>query len=78
MSIMLIVINVSICFYMDESKFFMCMDCANKQPDPQLPNDMYYCPYVQGILPKGIVHADTDATECVRKGVFREIKIWSH
>lgn len=56
----------------------MCMDCANKQSDPQLPNGMYYCPYVQGILPKGIVHADTDATECVRKGVFREIKIWSH
>ena len=33
--------------------------------------------YVQDILPKGIVHYDTDATECVRNGVFREVKLVS-
>ena len=60
--------------YMNENRFRMCIDCANKQSIPQLQNDMYYCPYVQGILPKGIVYYDTDATECVRNGVFREIK----
>ena len=35
---------------------------------------MYYCPYVQGILPNGIVYYDTDATDCVRNGIFRGIK----
>lgn len=59
---------------MNESQFFMCLDCANKQSNPQLPKGNFYCPYVQDILPKGIVHYDTDATECVRNGVFREVK----
>lgn len=58
---------------MKENSFQMCIDCANKQSDPQLPDGKYYCSYVQDILPKGIVRYDTDATECVRKSVFREI-----
>lgn len=62
---------------MKENSFQMCVDCANKQSSSQLPDGMYYCPYVQGILLKGIVHYDTDATECVRNGVFRKIKLVS-
>lgn len=57
---------------MKENSFQMCIDCANKQSSPQLPDGMYYCPYVQDILPNGIIHYSTDATECVRNGVFRE------
>lgn len=51
----------------------MCVDCANKQFNSKLPKGMYYCPCVQNILPNGIVHYDTDATECIRKGIFKEI-----
>lgn len=58
---------------MNAYSFKMCIDCANKQSDSKLPRDVYYCPYVQNILPKGIVYYDTDATECIRKGVFKEI-----
>lgn len=25
------------------------------------------------ILPNGIVHYDTDAAECIRKGIFRDV-----
>ena len=50
----------------------MRIDCANKQSDSILPKGMYYCPYVQGILPNGIVHYDTDSTECIWKGVYKE------
>lgn len=58
---------------MKDNSFKMCLDCVNKQSDSKLPNGQYYCPYVQNVLPNGIVHYDTDATECVRKGFFREI-----
>lgn len=51
----------------------MCIDCANKQSNSKLPVGMYYCPFVQDILPNGFVYYDTDATECVRNGVFREV-----
>ena len=57
---------------MKEDCFQMCIDCANKQSNPLLPEGMYYCRYVQNILPYGIIHYSTDAIECVRNGVFRE------
>lgn len=58
---------------MNSNGFKMCIDCANKQSTPELSRGIYYCPYVQGILPNGIVHSDTDSTECIQKGIFREI-----
>lgn len=58
---------------MNDNSFKMCIDCANKQSYPELSNDMYYCHFVRDILPNGIVYYDTDATECVRNGVFREV-----
>lgn len=58
---------------MDIDSFKMCIDCANKQSFPQLPKGVYYCPYVQDILPNGIVYYDTDAIECTQKGFFKEI-----
>ena len=39
---------------MNTNSIKMCIDCANKQSDPKLANGMYYCPYVQGVLPNGI------------------------
>lgn len=59
---------------MKKNDFFMCIDCANKQSIHNLPKGMYYCPYVEGILPGGIVHYNTDSTECVKNGVFKEIR----
>lgn len=53
----------------------MCLDCANKQSSDQLPKGKYYCPYVKGIFPDGIVSFDIDATECVRNGIFRGIDV---
>lgn len=52
----------------------MCIDCTNKQSDSKLPKGMFYCPYVEDILPNGIVHYDTNSTECIREGIFKEIK----
>lgn len=37
--------------FMNDNSFKMCIDCANKQSNPQLSKGMYYCPFVQGILP---------------------------
>lgn len=59
---------------METNSFKMCIDCVNKQSNPNLPQGMYYCPYVQGFLPNGIVYYDTDATDCVRNGIFKGIK----
>lgn len=58
---------------MEINNFKMCIYCANKQSNQNLPKYTYYCPYVQSILPNGIVHYDTDATDCVRNGIFRDI-----
>lgn len=58
---------------METNSFKTCIDCANRQSNQNLPKDTYYCPYVQSILPNGIVYYDTDATDCVRNGIFRDI-----
>lgn len=58
---------------MNDNSFKMCIDCANKQSRVNLSRETYYCPFVKDILPNGIVHYDTDATECVYKGLFRGI-----
>lgn len=58
---------------MNDNSFKMCIDCANKQSRVNLAKGTYYCPFIKEILPNGIVHYDTDATECVDKGIFREI-----
>ena len=31
---------------METNSFKMCIDCVNKQSNPNLPQGMYYCPYV--------------------------------
>ena len=62
---------------MNESQLFMCLDCANKQSNPQLPKGSFYCRYAQGVFPDGIVSFDIDATECVRIGVFKAIKAFN-
>lgn len=59
---------------MEGYSFKICVECCNKQTKVNLDKGQYYCPIVDGILPNGIVHFDTDATECVRKGWFRSIK----
>lgn len=58
---------------MSTTEFKMCVDCANKQPAPNLQQNMYFCPFVKDILPNGIIYGDTDATECIRNGFFKEI-----
>lgn len=58
---------------MNDNSFKMCIDCANKQSRVNLAKGTYYCPFIKEILPNGIVYYDTDATECVNKGIFREI-----
>lgn len=58
---------------MNDNSFKMCIDCANKQSRVNLAKGTYYCPFVKEILPNGIVYYDTDATECVDKGLFRGI-----
>lgn len=56
---------------MDTNSFKTCSDCMNKQPHANLRKGTYYCPLVKYIVPSGIVHYDTDATECIRNGIYR-------
>lgn len=51
--------------------FKTCIDCCNKQSSHLLPKGRYYCPIVKNIIPKGIVHYDTDASECIQRGVYK-------
>ena len=55
---------------MNDNSFKMCIDCANKQSRVNMAKGTYYCPFVKDVLPDGIVHYDTDATECIDKGLF--------
>ena len=59
---------------MKTNGFKTCSDCVNKKSSMALKKGTYYCPYVKDILPNGIVYYDTDATECIRIGNFREPK----
>lgn len=63
---------------MNDNSFKMCIDCANKQSRTNMAKGMYYCPIVKDVLTNGIVHYDTDATECVAKGLFREIDTFNN
>ena len=55
---------------MNDNSFKMCIDCANKQSRVNMAKGTYYCPLVKDVPPDGIVHYDTDATECIDKGLF--------
>lgn len=58
---------------MDNNGFKMCVDCANKQ-FVDLDTDgraMYYCAIVDGIVSNGIVYDSTDATDCIKCGLFK-------
>lgn len=58
---------------MTATGFKMCIDCVNKQfidfdSDGRA---RYYCALVDGIVLKGIVYDSTDATDCIKYGVFK-------
>ena len=55
-----------------EKRFQMCCDCSHKEKR-DLGKGIYYCRFVDGTIPKGIVTVDTDASQCVYKGFFRPI-----
>lgn len=57
---------------MEFDSFKTCIDCVNKRMFPNLERGAYYCPLVKNILPNGIVYYDTDATECIKRGLFKE------
>ena len=57
---------------MDDNSFKMCADCTNKRSidvDGK-GRERYYCALVDGKIPKGIVYDSTDASECIRLGLF--------
>lgn len=58
---------------MNTKGFKMCADCTNKQfinfdTDGRA---IYYCALVDRIVLKGIVYDSTDATDCIKYGVFK-------
>ena len=57
--------------------FLTCSGCMNKQSLDNLRKGTYYCPLVAHIVPGGIVHYDTDATECIQNGIYRNYPIYT-
>ncbi len=56
--------------------FKMCADCVNKrfigtEPDGR---KIYYCSLVDGIIRKGLVYDSTDASVCIKWGIFKDRK----
>lgn len=50
-----------------------CGNCRNKEKRDNLVDGDFYCPIAEkDSLPKGIVHYDTDAEECVKKGLYKQ------
>lgn len=60
---------------MNVSSFKTCSGCINKQSLANLRKGTYYCPLVEHIVPGGIVHYDTDATECIQEGIYKNYTI---
>lgn len=54
----------------------MCVDCTNKQfvCVDAYGRKKYYCPLVDGIVRNGIVYDSTDASACIKWGIFKETK----
>lgn len=55
----------------------MCVDCINKRyvgidADER---KRYHCPLVDGIVRKGIVYDSTDASACIKWGIFKDTKL---
>ena len=49
--------------------------CMNKQSLANLRKGTYYCPLVKHIVPGGIVHYDTDATECIQEVIYQNYPV---
>ena len=60
---------------MNVNSFNTCSGCMNKQSLADLRKGTYYCPLVENIVPGGIVHYDTDATECVQNDIYRSYPV---
>lgn len=55
--------------------FALCAGCSRKEIREGLGKGKYYCRFVDGIIQNGIVTNDIDATECVRKGLYRSYSL---
>ena len=58
---------------MNTKGFKMCAECTNKQfvdVDDE-GRALYYCAWVDGIVRKGIVYDTTDASACIKWGLFK-------
>lgn len=63
--------------FMDTTIFKMCVDCVNKQfvGIDAGGRKRYYCSLVDGIVRKGIVYDSTDASACIKWGIFKDTKL---
>ena len=50
--------------------FPMCIGCSRKEKREGLRVGDYYCNVAKAFLPSGVVSYDTDATDCVKKGLY--------
>lgn len=56
-----------------DGSLLMCGGCSRKVKKENIVYGEYYCKLIDGIIPNGIVASTTDATECVKKGWYKEI-----
>lgn len=65
---------------MDKNSLKMCADCINKQFVDIDANGRkrYYCAKVDGIVRNGIVLDSTDASACIKWGIFRDIHLMAN
>jgi Ethanolamine utilization protein EutJ (predicted chaperonin) len=58
---------------MDNKGFILCSQCVNKiyHDTDEKGRKRYYCSKVDGIVRDGLVFDTTDASACVKRGIFK-------
>ena len=59
---------------MESYSLRFCIDCCHLRKDNASIEESYYCTRVLDDLPDGRVYPDTDASKCIRKGLYFLIK----
>ena len=53
------------------NKLITCASCLNKVSKDNLNKGDFYCSLVKDVIPDGIVNYTTDASECIKKRLFK-------
>lgn len=54
-----------------KANFPLCGGCSRREQREGLKDEEFYCSIAEKNLPNGVVVNDMDATDCVRKGLYK-------